>query len=950
MEYIVLGSVILSIYIVSVLYERISALKAVVLGVIGYFFTYIIGSALLFWIGKYSIQNAVLVSFGILLLGGIIFAWHRKKKSKLFWYKREWCVLGLVLLIVLPMSINKFEFFGMGQDQGVYQTKAIELIYDNNQRIFDFEEYSQLPTEEHQKEYYKTVKGLPGYDVLNDNNPMLSGIAGKSEVAGIYHGIPVFPAILALFGEMFGISHMQECQTLFLILFLMLIFYVLENFSIKPILQIASMLLVGCAPLVLWTSKSALTEMFLSVIVAAFVMLITEKKEELKFFSWIPILVFSFYHVTIYTVMPMIVVLYWGLYIISKDRRYIRNCSLSIVSYMSGFFFMAYISPQYTFNNYTRPLKMLGFVNYNTLMPFVACMCVVAMVINIMLYKIIVKNMFFKIRDIMYRHRDVIYKGILAVLLIVFIILCIRNCTSIYDIGNVTLIAMVITTGVFLIPVILIETFCMSKEEMRGEGFYIVSVMFTYMILIYNMFFRSNLAYLYYYGRYLVPYMLIVVVLFCYINNERKHYKAALVAFLGGAVFIEPDFLLATQVDDTRVSWKVLEGVLDNIEGENSAVIVANELEDVLFLPIKSAGNAVFNEWEEIQSEVDFLSDKYENVYYISNDGEMLANEEDFTAIYREYGEASEEIQTELQTFSKYPLEYVQQSSYYTVYQYNKNKLKYGVKDFELLANGFSRAASGTYAWIDDPAAKMACYLDKQDYVVVLQQGPGVPLKELDRENMDVDIYINDCHATTLKIDEENNSGAITFFLSKDLMNEGQNIVTFECEMWSPSEYGKQDNRYKGISVAEVEFIPAENILSYEVPKDEFWGSGFGNIENEAFAWTSDKPAEVKCYLNAETDYEVTLKLGAPIPLEELSLDKLGVKVYINDEYLTRLSIDKENNGKELTFRVPQEILNKGENIICFVSDVWSPEQYGADDDRKLGFAYGGMEFAPCEE
>lgn len=58
MCYVAITTVAISIFTVAMLYEKISALKAVVLGMTNTFFAYVLSSALLFWTNVYSVDRA----------------------------------------------------------------------------------------------------------------------------------------------------------------------------------------------------------------------------------------------------------------------------------------------------------------------------------------------------------------------------------------------------------------------------------------------------------------------------------------------------------------------------------------------------------------------------------------------------------------------------------------------------------------------------------------------------------------------------------------------------------------------------------------------------------------------------------------------------------------------------------------------------------------------------
>ena len=119
--------------------------------------------------------------------------------------------------------------------------------------------------------------------------------------------------------------------------------------------------------------------------------------------------------------------------------------------------------------------------------------------------------------------------------------------------------------------------------------------------------------------------------------------------------------------------------------------------------------------------------------------------------------------------------------------------------------------------------------------------------------------------------------------------------------------------------------------------------SGFGSIEPKV-AWTNKEKSEITCYVDKK-DYQVTLKQGAKVPLKELGFENYKIAISVNNEYLDTVIIDADNNGGELHFFIPKEMLFSGQNSISFTSELWSPVDYGQKDARKLGFGFRTLTF-----
>lgn len=175
---------------------------------------------------------------------------------------------------------------------------------------------------------------------------------------------------------------------------------------------------------------------------------------------------------------------------------------------------------------------------------------------------------------------------------------------------------------------------------------------------------------------------------------------------------------------------------------------------------------------------------------------------------------------------------------------------------------------------------------------------------------------------------------------SDEFKETGNYIVEFdlveEGVAWMSDLKGKTAKIHVAVIDDSVRYV-------YDIETENFVKSGFHPKEN-GFAWTSSEVAEIRCYLD-KLDYSVRLQQSVGIPLEELKIDNYPIEVYLNKNYLTTLVVDRENNGKELCFKISKEQMNQGKNVFTFKSQMWSPKEYGAKDERKLGFAFHKMIF-----
>lgn len=805
MLFLLITGIILSAILIGFIYKKIGLIKSIVLGITCYLFSYVLVSGILFFVGFYSIYKALFLTI-LLLLAFLVPFYLRHQDWPEFTFEYKECgILLLILLIALPVTANKFEFFGMGQDQGVYQTKAIELMNGNYQRIFDFEEIYTLEDTEAQNEYRQKIATLLGYDFVDRSITTLENVDDASSVAGVYHGIPTWASVLALFGEMFGVSNMQQCQTLLMILFLFLVFCCMDNLHIKLWIKILAIILLGFSPQIIWVSKSALSEMFITVIMSSYFMLLTEKEERLRFYSFVPLVVFSFFHITIYTMLPLFVLLYWALYIIYNDKKYLTSCKITLAGYLLGFCFMLYISPMYTVNNYVLPLSSLPMVNRNTFAYLVIVAVIAAFFITCFMPKIKNNKFFEKICTFLYRKRTLILKLIILSLLCIFCVRCIRSNLDFGTVGHITLVSYAVASGVLLLPATIAMILFMKKSSFKDGNMFVVLLVFIYTIMVYSLFLNFRLAYLYYYGRYLVPYIFVIVLAFCYFINRSRKYHLFALCFLGMLLFVTPNKFLMTKQDDTRMSWDVLEDTMDIVsQTSDSAVVISDNNLNMLFLPLKSTGASVYSEWDDLNSQMDYLSKIYKQVYLVTDN---IDEKEGYSLTYRNEDVLVEYATAGKHMLSNYPLEQSQQGrNVVSLYEYHQNILTYNIASDAFEGSGFKPIENNSFAWAGSNGVTISVYLEEQDYLVSLKQGNALPLSALELAEYDIRVYVDNQYLTTISIDEENNGKEVEFELPKQYLMNKKAVLQFEYEPWSPMDYGASDNRQLGFCFRELEF------------------------------------------------------------------------------------------------------------------------------------------------
>ena len=623
---------------------KISIIKAAVIGVVTYFFMYILVSAALFWFDGFSTAKAFLISLGLFVIAVRVITnetRHRITLKNLVPGLKETLFFVGITAAVIILSGTKFGFFGMGQDQGVYQTKAIELIYDNNSNELDFDYAVETLKDSEDFKYFRDiVKCLQGYYLLNQSDPFKAddNAGGESGLRGVYHGLPTWPAILALFGKAFGMSHMQDCQTLFFICFLMIAFYIFENFRIKTICEVAFIAILATSPQLIWVSKSALTEMFLTVIFATFIYLACHENKDIRLFMWIPVAVFSFYHVSVYTMMPVFMVISWINLLSDKRKRTVVTPLMILASYFTGFAFSIKISTLYTSYNYIRPLikhiKLFRIreLSNKDLMVLVTGTVIMCFIITL---AIVTLNKVKKFNEVISRIID--KQGIITKVFLIIVIAysvyeyCKQNGGFKYT-PNSNIVALSLASGVLTFFLAFLGIMIIKPKLIKGIPFVSITIIFAY-IMIWAVLFRPKISFFYYYGRYNAPFLIVSAVFVCVIFREIR--KIDWIPVICGAsiiMYLDYDAVMIETPDDTNVEWEVIEEVLEMEWLPQNAVILNNNHRTKIewMLILKASGLDVFIYDGNLDSQTDKLLKTYNCVYFV-NEGVDEINIEDYS-------------------------------------------------------------------------------------------------------------------------------------------------------------------------------------------------------------------------------------------------------------------------------------------------------------------------------
>jgi len=639
---------------------------------------------------------------------------HRKLEIKFDLQQDCWPII--LMLILLPFTISKFELFSTGQDQGLYQAEAIELYMGNYDVQHDLEEYLILQDENDKDNYKKMVENFTGFYPLRDRGwPTVHEDDVKSDVSGMYHGVQTFPSMLGLWAKMFGVEKMAGVQTVFYLCSVILFYYLLVDVGIKRRANVLLTTLFGLSPLVLWISKSSFTEMFLTLIMVTYLLLLWNvKPSRLIWLQAIPLISFAYIHVSFIVLLPAFVVVNLYLYASTKKLPYLYVNVLCAMGLSSGYYMMSVIAPQYFFDNCAR-LYWRSIVTRDNFMLWVYFLSMLIVVVSFLVYRLsdLIEQLF-SARNL---------KKIFVVLAVVSLFIMVWKGIKIgfmktpedgdpvglykyYGTGlaafsHLSLYAFAMSTGFIIVPYVVYLFIRRTQTIIMNRHYVVVGVLFLYMIMIQSAVIRTEVQYYYYYSRYLVFYIPIILLLFAvYLQDKVK--RMLCICFLSLIPCLLFDIVFLKNKDHTVCEWEILLDMSAVIE-ENSAIIIGNAGigRDVALQLRTISDSAIFPVFEDFEKELNMLKSHYDHIYYLTNNSVGDTDEvylkiksAELRVSYKDsYMYSSEAVNS---GSGIYPTEMVRYRNQITLYQLSMDQpiMSFDIRNPKIIARNGEKGAS----------------------------------------------------------------------------------------------------------------------------------------------------------------------------------------------------------------------------------------------------------------
>lgn len=649
-------------------YRRIDVFKLIAVSAGVYAALYIIVSGLLFLTDSFSMGGAV---FGTLIAALIacmaFYAGAGGDKPK----------IGLDITRYLPMiilmagafmiaSAHRSGSYDTGQDEGLYQIRAMFYMngyYDNE---ISFPEYDRIVSKWEKMEYMRHLEGMDGLYLPGDfdddedaEQTVAEEIRSETEeeegiISGTLHGVNTFSALLALFGALFGLRAISYVPVLAFCLVVAYVWMLSENLRLGPMYSFIAGMVVMASPLMIWCGMNTLNEIVIAVFVTGlFVMITEERAPSAPLIAGVLLAGLCFLHMMITVMMPMLVILMLFDYLRSREKQYLVSTIMLCVSYAAGFAMMWHTGREYIKFNFENVFTMTGnAINEGNLQGVVIFASAAVIVVSGLLMfagknSVLIKGL--------KAAASAKYTGIICRVLLVLLTagnvalyaVQIKPFLDWVDPAYLFIVGYIALSGFIFLPAAVIACILRGDELIKDRRLFgMVLCMYYMSALICGVMWVMVREY-YYFARYMAPYIFIPVILAGYLFRKIPKPVTAVLALIAVTVMVLQGGIVYTAQDKTCCSYETLEEIASCL-GEEDALVINEQgysSPRVFALQMKALSGAdiFFMNQDDPERQARQLKNNYRNVWVLSYDlGTVPRPENGWRYVYKGVAKTSQ--------------------------------------------------------------------------------------------------------------------------------------------------------------------------------------------------------------------------------------------------------------------------------------------------------------------
>ncbi len=672
MIFLFLAGLALSVLATAFAYRRIDIFKLIPVSAGLYTALYIVSSGLLFLTDSFSMPAALTGTVIAAVIACVVFyAGAGGERPKIgVDFVRYLPLLILMIAAFLIASSHRSGSYDTGQDEGLYQIRAMFYMngyYDNE---VNFPEYDLIVSKWEQMEYMRHLEGMDGLYLPDhfdeEDEEEFEGtveeeiFADENEEEGLLHGtlhgVNTFSALLALFGVLFGLKGLSYVPVIAFCLVVAYVWMLSENLRLGRLYSFIAGAVVLTSPLMIWCGMNTLNEIVIAVFVTGLFMMITEERAPAApLFAGFLLSGLSFLHIMISVMMPMLVILLLFNFLRSREKQYLISTIMLCVSYAAGFSMMWHTGREYVRFNFENVFTMTkDAINEDNLQGVVILASAAVIIVSGLL---------------MFAHKNSpMIKGLKNVANAKLTGIICRVLLILLTIGNVVLYSVQIKpfldwvdpkylfivgyaalSGFIFLPAAVIVCIMRGNELLKDRRLFSMILCMYYMsALICGVMWVMVREY-YYFARYLAPYIFLPVILAGYLFNKLPKPALALISVIAISIMIMQGNIVYKEQDKTCCSYETLEELASCL-GEKDALIINEQgysSPRVFALQLKGLTGAdlFFMNQENPERQARQLKNNYRNVWVLSYDlGTVPKPENGWRYVYKGMASTSQYV------------------------------------------------------------------------------------------------------------------------------------------------------------------------------------------------------------------------------------------------------------------------------------------------------------------
>ena len=555
----------------------------------------------------------------------------------------------IIICLTLPFTTQKAEYFGMGQDEGVYQTEAIKLAENSTDLFSRFKEYKQLKTKEEKQQYLDFLDSLGGFSRLEKSfekeeyDNIKKSFETGDRTTGIYHGIHVLSAVMGLWIKMFGTGRMTGVMALMFYCSVFLFYYALKNLSSDRFLQIAGCALFAFSPVLLWLSGTTYSEslVVLSFTLFLYYLTLPEKDTPEIYSLGITTLYICSQHIMFLVLYPAFWLVFIVLAVREKNFRYFHNIIIAAAGLTAISAAFASSAVIYYFDNLTR-LYIGNIITSDNILFWITAGAVVSSIVAAVLIRLLSRT-----------EKPVIYNAVRIGSRVIIPLSLIYVAVHFYFIGAglveptayneyevyaqgwgvlfyTSIWALCLFCGILVLPFVVLKLF-LGKRPFGNSGVHIsICILVIWLVFVYSAVLKNEVWYYFYYSRYLgyvVPAVLLMFVILAdrYISDRTYKYLTIAITAVSLIGMIVLDIQVSRYKDDTLVEWRTLESIAEEVSGDDAVLFSAPLALNYALALDNMTDPGVFPLSPDIAKQVKELSDDYDDIYILAESSEAQA-------------------------------------------------------------------------------------------------------------------------------------------------------------------------------------------------------------------------------------------------------------------------------------------------------------------------------------